>query len=136
MFDLDDFKQVNDQWGHEAGDRVLEDFGKILRSMQRKHVRSFRFGGEEFVIILRNEEEKAAILLAEQVRAHVEHTLKTPDGKAITVSCGVAESDEGEDTLCIADEKLYYVKSHGKNGVAFTDEEGEVRLYDQVHNGA
>ena len=119
MVDVDDFKKVNDQYGHQAGDRVLAALGATIDTATRGSDICCRYGGEEFAVILPATDTHKAGLLAERLRAKAEKSL--PDGRQITVSIGVASC--GEDTSTAqalvekADAALYRAKRSGKNRV-------------------
>jgi diguanylate cyclase (GGDEF)-like protein len=119
MVDVDDFKKINDQHGHQAGDRVLAALGAIIDEATRGSDICCRYGGEEFAVILPATDNREAGLLAERLRAMAEGGL--PDGLRVTVSIGVASC--GEDTRTAealvgkADAALYRAKQSGKNCV-------------------
>ncbi|HWA15158.1 MAG TPA: diguanylate cyclase, partial [Gemmatimonadales bacterium] len=124
FIDLDHFKQVNDQYGHEAGNAVLRAVGQELRTAVRASDLAARYGGDEFVVILNRTDLAGANRVAEAIRAGIEgvgRRLGYPVG-LITASVGVAEYDvrrphEG-DLLVQADRALYQAKSAGRNAVA------------------
>ncbi|MCO6437089.1 MAG: diguanylate cyclase [Phycisphaerae bacterium] len=121
--DLDHFKNVNDTYGHAAGDAVLRETAKTLLRTTRENERVARFGGEEFLILLKNTTESDGSILASRLRLAVEsqgvefrgHTL------GITVSLGVATRTPGmkspDDLLRAADEALYAAKYQGRNRI-------------------
>jgi diguanylate cyclase len=120
IIDIDDFKQVNDGYGHKAGDKVLGTVGRLLR--ERLRVTDFlaRYGGEEFVILMPGADASAAHGVADELRALIEscgfHYRNQP--VAITVCCGVAEfreSDQPDTVFERADAALYAAKEEGKN---------------------
>ncbi len=118
-FDLDYFKRVNDQLGHDAGDRVLAAFAGRLRELVRVEDHLGRIGGEEFVAVLPGTELSGATALAERIRAsmHLEPVL--PE-LLVTVSVGVAEwipEEDIEQFLKRADEALYGAKGAGRDRV-------------------
>lgn len=119
LFDLDHFKQVNDHFGHTEGDRVLEEFSVLLRSLTRHGDQVYRWGGEEFAVLARDTCLDEAYVLAERIRDTVAgHTF--PVHTTITVSAGVAElqQDETMDRLMVrADQALYAAKEAGRNRV-------------------
>ena len=116
FFDIDHFKQVNDTYGHEFGDYVLKEIGKILKDTFRKSDIVGRWGGEEFIVILPNTNYFDAIRVAEKLRKTIEnHDFK---GKKITVSIGITEYEgDLEENLKKADEALYEAKNSGRNQV-------------------
>ena len=124
MFDLDHFKNVNDTFGHEAGDAVLSAFAKILKEEARSVDIVGRFGGEEFMAILSETCTEGGVVFAQKVRQHVEKARFMYKAKriALTVSCGVAERKKQasmQSTINAADKALYKAKNNGRNQVAF-----------------
>lgn len=124
MFDIDHFKQINDTWGHPAGDFVLKNLAQLIDNEARGYDVFARYGGEEFVILLRGATLEAAVKLAERVRVEVEEYVFTYDelDLKITVSLGVAtwdgESPMDDDGLVeAADKRLYQAKKDGRNCV-------------------
>jgi diguanylate cyclase (GGDEF)-like protein len=124
MLDIDDFKQLNDRYGHPAGDAVLRDIAGILRSSLRSVDVPARYGGEEFAIVCPETTKEQATVLAERLRARIEdHELDLGDGTRLrlTVSIGVAAfpADAGgkSDLIDAADRRLYEAKRGGKNRV-------------------
>ena len=117
--DIDNFKAINDTFGHEAGDKVLVNLVETLHAMRRSLDVVCRSGGEEFVILLRNTNEAGACAFADRLRQSVEQSVLL-EGQVVTVSIGVAEylSDETEDQwLRRADTFLYKAKHEGRNQV-------------------
>jgi diguanylate cyclase (GGDEF)-like protein/PAS domain S-box-containing protein len=133
MLDLDLFKEVNDTYGHAAGDGVLKNFARQMRNTIRKIDTAGRLGGEEFAIILPGADLVAARASAERLREIVATTPFVQDGKTIplTVSIGVATMGSGDcnegATLIRADGALYRAKRNGRNRVevAETDNSDE-----------
>ena len=124
MFDLDHFKNVNDTYGHEAGDAVLAAFGKILKKAARSVDIVGRFGGEEFLALLSNTDLKGGVVFAKKVLKHVEQARFMYKGKRIKVtsSAGVSERAQHislEATINSADEYLYIAKKNGRNRVEY-----------------
>ena len=122
IFDLDHFKNVNDNFGHDAGDAVLAAFSKILKKQARSLDVVGRFGGEEFMVILPETNTQAGIQFAEKVRANVEKARFMYKGKRIdvTVSCGVSERAKNitaKTTIKSSDDALYAAKNAGRNQV-------------------
>jgi len=124
MLDLDDFKRVNDRFGHDAGDRALKVFADILRSAMRETDVAARIGGEEFACLLPSSDVAGAHGLAERVRSDLaDCVIALPDGRefSLTASLGIAaypEAKTAEGLLRAADLALYRAKSEGKNRVA------------------
>jgi diguanylate cyclase (GGDEF)-like protein len=122
MLDLDHFKQINDLHGHAAGDCVLRTLAAQLGQCTRSSDVVFRYGGEEFVIVLRSTDLRGAALLAERVRRAVEGLRVDCDGAGVrlTISAGVASlagGDTAESLLRRADKALYRSKADGRNRV-------------------
>jgi diguanylate cyclase len=126
MLDLDKFKNINDTYGHQAGDNVLITFSTIVRSVLRKTDFCGRYGGEEFLIGLTDTDIREAKVFAERIRMYVEDNL-FPDispGSKVTVSIGLAEHRTNEDiekTISRADEALYRAKNNGRNRVEVSE---------------
>ena len=119
MFDVDNFKMVNDTYGHIAGDHAL----KMIANLADKNKRSVdilaRWGGEEFIILQSDSNNDAAIILAERIRENIENYKFEKTGK-ITSSFGVThfkENDDADSFIKRADEALYKAKKTGKNRV-------------------
>ncbi len=124
MFDLDHFKDVNDNYGHDAGDAVLVAFAKILKKEARTVDIVGRFGGEEFLALLSDTDTKGGVVFAEKVRKHVQKARFMYKGKRIklTVSCGVSERKKHpsfQHVINSADEYLYKAKKDGRDRVAY-----------------
>lgn len=124
VVDVDHFKTVNDRFGHLYGDEVLILIANLLTSSFRAQDRVFRFGGEEFVILLRSTTLENACRIIERFRTNVaEHLF--PQVGTVTVSCGFVHIRAGESpvvSLGHADQALYFAKSHGRNQVCHYDE--------------
>jgi diguanylate cyclase (GGDEF)-like protein len=120
MADLDHFKQVNDTYGHEAGDKVLAAFGDVLRRRTREVDIAARFGGEEFVVLMPATNLQDAVAIAERIRAAVAELRVEPLPEPVTASFGVAErvaGEPGDALLRRADAALYEAKRLGRNRV-------------------
>ena len=125
MVDVDHFKQVNDTWGHDAGDAVLREIAALLDSVKRAvpGAQTGRWGGEEFFILLPGQGPEAAMAIAEGLRRDVERFSFTGAGH-LTVSQGVITPDRGENHLSIftrVDNALYRAKESGRNRVVQCD---------------
>ena len=123
VVDIDHFKRVNDQFGHLYGDEVLILVANLLRSSFRSQDRVFRFGGEEFVILLRSSTLDDARKAFERFRSNVEaHSF--PQVGTVTVSLGFVSITAETPVVILghADQALYYGKTHGRNQVCFYDE--------------
>ena len=117
MLDLDHFKRINDEHGHEAGDEVLVAFAELLRRCTRQGDRCFRFGGEEFVLLMPSADVQALRTIDQQLRSRVQQELQCR-GAAVTVSIGAAALRPQEDWqawLARADAALYQAKNTGRN---------------------
>jgi diguanylate cyclase (GGDEF)-like protein len=117
LLDLDNFKKVNDTYGHIAGDQVLKQFAEILRGNTRRNDIIARWGGEEFALILPQTDTEEAFKIADRIRMIVENHIFSYDNITckITVSIGIASTKEGVDVgtdqfIRIADEALYRAK--------------------------
>jgi diguanylate cyclase (GGDEF)-like protein len=128
MCDIDKFKSVNDNYGHQAGDAVLQQFARLLKEEAREIDRVGRYGGEEFLLILPGTVLDAAVTFAERLREKVEsHTFSYPGGTLRrTMSCGVGGSPhprvkDQEGLLRAADDALYVAKETGRNRVVRFD---------------
>jgi diguanylate cyclase (GGDEF)-like protein len=124
MIDIDHFKRINDNYGHVAGDRVLERIGHLLKENLRAECSACRYGGEEFAVILPEIGMEAAYTTAERLREIVAQTTfdnGTPDEIKITVSIGVAAFPESaaavDELTSAADAALYAAKDAGRNRV-------------------
>ena len=120
LLDLDHFKQINDKYGHKTGDKMLIELVPVLQSLLRQHDPVFRFGGEEFVVVVADISAAALEKLAEKLRQGVEQKMFLPDGSHITTSVGIAMLQAGEDWeawLHRADMALYQAKHQGRNQV-------------------
>ena len=119
LFDIDDFKRVNDRFGHTVGDQVLVGIAEIVSAHIRDDDVFARWGGEEFVVLFGNTGIEKAVELAERLRRVVEIN-PWPDVGKITISIGVAEYQENDsivDFVNRADKKMYEAKRAGKNRV-------------------
>jgi len=114
IFDIDHFKQVNDEHGHLHGDRILQDVAKLLDDTVRETDIVARYGGEEFVVVMPHTPLEGACIFAERLRARVEQQLP------VTISGGVSaamEGDTAETLVARADAALYRAKTAGRNSV-------------------
>ncbi len=129
MLDIDDFKKINDKFGHHCGDLVLKDLGRLLKEVEKKYSDTYviRWGGEEFMVVYRVKNQNKYIFLdiMEQLRKSIiDSGVKIEDGRMINyhVTVGVAFSDEASsygELLKVADSRLYWGKQNGKNMVVF-----------------
>ena len=124
LLDLDHFKRINDHYGHQAGDQVLLDLARLLERTVRISDRVFRFGGEEFLILVQKTSYEGIMSLAEKLRNAVELKIRDPDGNSITASIGGALLQPEETTdnwFSRADKMLYAAKDAGRNRVMVDD---------------
>lgn len=117
MLDIDHFKSVNDTYGHQTGDQVLKLVAAVMNDCVPEGAVCSRFGGEEFVILLRKHSMDEAYRLAERIRNAIQNS-KTPYSLTLTVSIGVSlypEHGNREDVFQAADMALYRAKDEGRN---------------------
>ncbi|MGH2903185.1 MAG: diguanylate cyclase [Solirubrobacteraceae bacterium] len=138
LCDVDGFKQVNDQHGHDRGDAVLRDIAYELRKRLRSFELVYRLGGEEFLTVLPGIDAQAGVEVAEHLREAVEQT--RPTGIPITISLGVSAACGAEvdyDTLFkTADEALYQAKRGGRNRVVVAPAQVPVEIGTAHESGA
>lgn len=118
--DIDHFKHINDTYGHDFGDQVLTQVAKVLKAGIRDDDLAIRYGGEEFLLMLKNCNEEQAAARAERIRISIEEAGKSQFEEGFSMSFGVAEYTDGEtfeNTKIRADQALYYSKEHGRNQV-------------------
>ena len=122
VIDIDHFKQVNDRFGHLYGDEVLILLANVLRASFRSHDRIFRFGGEEFVVLLRSTTLDTAHKVFDRFRETVQNHVFPQVGQ-VTVSVGFVSTVSGSpvEILGQADQALYFAKENGRNQVRFYD---------------
>jgi len=118
--DIDYFKKINDEYGHECGDHILVEASKTLKKTLRKQDIISRWGGEEFLILLPETNSDGAIITAEKARRSIEYMQPSYNDKPIniTISIGIETSDEAyniKDYIRRADENLYKAKRNGRN---------------------
>jgi diguanylate cyclase (GGDEF)-like protein len=126
MLDIDHFKTINDRYGHIIGDCALKAIVAMAKSCKRDGDLLFRYGGEEFVILMRDTDREGAVMLAERLRRHIESNPCTCSGAelAMTVSIGVSvlnESDTPVSLFARADQALYSAKRNGRNQVCVAE---------------
>lgn len=122
LIDIDHFKSINDNHGHIFGDTVLRHIAKTLQDRLRRSDAVFRFGGEEFVVLLRNTDVNGAAFIAERLRQAVECApVRGSQGVvSVTISSGIAEFTTGTSATALldrADKALYQAKQNGRNRV-------------------
>ena len=124
FFDIDDFKRVNDTFGHARGDQVLKKIGQLLKTVARESDIPARYGGEEFAVILPNTDVDGALDVANRIHAVIrEHKFEHLDEEQITISTGVSTYKNNNlqslnELVQIADSGMYRVKREGKDKVA------------------
>lgn len=128
MMDIDNFKSINDTYGHQAGDEMLKKISQVILNTIRKIDMASRYGGEEFAIILPETYKENARKIAERLRKKIEDISVNIKGKTLkpTISIGIAsfplDCENKEQLIGLADEALYFAKKMGKNSVAeYTD---------------
>jgi len=122
VLDIDHFKQVNDSAGHHFGDTVIYQVAKTISETLRQTDQTFRFGGEEFVVVLNETRHQAAMVIADRLRVAVADMQSKFEGRVIpvTISIGVssnAQEDTRNELIHRADQALYMAKSQGRNCV-------------------
>ena len=125
LCDIDNFKSVNDTFGHDVGDRVLKNVGKILMRNVRVGDIICRFGGDEFLIIFSTTNEDVVYNRLNKIRDEVRRIIKL-DNFDVTLSIGVASNDNNYDVdtlFKMADKALYQSKGNGKNQVTYYNSE-------------
>jgi len=126
IFDVDNFKDINDTFGHLAGDVILVEVAHLIRNGVRSIDSVGRYGGEEFLVLLPETDGRSATAIADRLRQKLAENVFSHEGKAIraSMSGGVATYREGRDAgklIGIADELLYRAKSEGKNMVRYEE---------------
>ncbi len=136
IIDFDLFKQINDTFGHQTGDRVLSQAAQTIQKTLREEDLAARLGGEEFAILLPGTDLESALYLAEKIRKQIAKSeLLTNDGAEfhMTVSIGVASlfsgSENADALISRADEALYFSKQSGRDAVSFVRMDGKIRRY-------
>jgi diguanylate cyclase (GGDEF)-like protein len=122
MFDIDHFKQINDRYGHLTGDRVIKQVAEIARNSVRRHDFIARWGGEEFMVLLKDCEIAQAEIVAEKIRSAIaNHDFKLDENNSVvTISAGVANytADEtAESFFTRIDKALYQAKQSGRDRI-------------------
>jgi len=127
LLDVDNFKIYNDTYGHLAGDKVLAKLGEVIRNSIRKTDSGYRYGGEEFTVILTETRGPDAVIAAERLRKRFADEIFFPvplEPVRVTVSAGVANFQDGDEIVSFvkrADQNMYEAKTNGKNCVYFSD---------------
>ena len=122
MLDVDHFKKVNDVHGHQAGDEILSEFGSAFARSLRETDTAYRYGGEEFCVLLRETDADAAAIVAERLRVEIANRFAGNQGSAmVTASLGVAaipsDAIDAKTLVAAADRALYAAKAAGRNCV-------------------
>ena len=136
MLDIDNFKEINDTYGHQCGDTVLSEIGRLLQVTLRGYDFAVRYGGDEFIIVLSQNTVIGAHIVAERIRKIIEESPRLKElngGNCVTMSLGVATypddtMDGYESLLNKVDRALYSAKRDGRNKVAYC-------IKDEVSNG-
>lgn len=120
VIDIDNFKSVNDTYGHATGDIVLIKLSDLLKNISGKSVVTARYGGEEFSVIFKDMDVKAAFEVMEKLRKEFSgYKFEQMNNSSVTFSCGItgpySKNDSAVEFFDEADQALYYAKSHGKN---------------------
>lgn len=119
MFDIDDFKRINDTYGHAVGDDILREIARVTRELLRSDDHLGRWGGEEFIVVIANALQQQGTRIARRLCQHIkQHPFCIPD--AVTISAGVTRIQEGDtphQLLERVDQGMYLAKAAGKNQV-------------------
>lgn len=125
ILDIDYFKQYNDTWGHLEGDKVLMGIGQVINSCMRSMDTAYRYGGEEFAILLPETKLQKACVVGARIKDNISSTIFEPEPgiqKSVTVSIGATELKEGEDFrsfISRTDKALYKSKDSGRNKLTY-----------------
>ena len=136
FFDIDDFKKINDEYGHEEANLCLKETGTIIKRCLREMDIPFRYGGEEFLILLPKTDKFGALAVAERIRKKISETKFAQSKIQVTLSGGIAsfpvDDSEGNSIVSKADEAMYRAKAKGKNRVELYSY--EKRAYERVED--
>jgi len=140
IFDLDNFKYVNDRYGHVIGDEVLKEISAVIKNSLRDGDVVFRYGGEEFLVLLPETDSNGANKALERIRKRVEENVFTKAGIKLTISIGVAVYPDDspltmEETIEFADKAMYVAKAKGKNRVVFYADLSKEKALEVILNG-
>lgn len=128
VIDADRFKQINDQYGHDTGDRALLAVGQAISGSIRVTDLGARIGGEEFAVVLQGASKSDAVLTAERLRANVERlSLTTADGQQLKITVSIGGAPFGprsriKEVMRAADSQLYQAKRNGRNQVLIVEQ--------------
>lgn len=120
MIDIDHFKEINDRWGHETGDRVLSELSRMIKDALRTGDIFYRWGGEEFLIIIYCTDISEAEAIVERIRLSIAEKKFLNNTISVTFSAGISmiqENDDFMDPVRRADISLYKAKNHGRNRI-------------------
>lgn len=134
ILDIDKFKDINDQFGHAMGDETLVLFAQTIRSVLRQEDLFFRYGGEEFVIFVKDVEHEQALHVLERCRNSIENR-SFPQIGSITVSIGFTNLDRNYhplENLSKADKALYFIKKNGRNNVQSYEQLVDSKLLEPI----
>ncbi len=126
MIDIDDFKKINDTYGHQAGDKVLQSVAEGIVAVTRQTDMVFRYGGEEFLVILSKTDVEGSRVIAERIRSFIanDESILNDTSAQVTISIGAATlstSEYPDHLINRADQALYIAKKHGKNRVEYSN---------------
>ena len=142
LIDIDHFKDINDTYGHDVGDKALKAIAKVMQDRLREGEVLARFGGEEFIIYLNRADVEGAISAGERMRKAIASANFSDDVKnplTVTISIGVAMYPheglkDSDDIIKAADEALYYAKKTVRNKVVLYSESMEVVIHNDINN--
>lgn len=120
MFDIDDFKHVNDKYGHPFGDVVLKKFAAILQEREKLGATACRYGGEEFLLLIPKKSRDEAVEIVKEILSDTRTTIEIEKNRCVTVSAGFLTCGENlsfEETMQEVDKKLYEAKKSGKDRI-------------------
>ncbi len=121
LFDIDDFKSINDTYGHIVGDEVLVAISQLIKNLIRESDHIFRIGGEEFTLLFPHTTLPQAKVIAEKIREHVQRDLTIIEDRKITISIGLSQVEQDDDADRLfkrVDDLMYHSKRSGKNRVS------------------
>jgi diguanylate cyclase (GGDEF)-like protein len=127
ILDIDHFKHYNDTWGHLEGDKVLMAIGRIINACMRSMDTPYRYGGEEFAVLLPETDLKKACVVGRRIQKLIGQEVFEPEPgvhRSITVSIGASELKPGEDVTSFirrTDQALYRSKENGRNCLTYDD---------------
>ncbi|MFW6307026.1 MAG: putative bifunctional diguanylate cyclase/phosphodiesterase [Campylobacterales bacterium] len=140
MLDFDDFKAINDKYGHDFGDRFLTDYADFIQKTLRAEDIPARYGGDEFVVILPEADSEQAYLVAKNIKEAInKHSIKADDGEDVRATVSIGYSiypDHGKDIeelFIIADNMMYKAKSEGKNTISIPTEDDIKASFDKAN---